>query len=543
VVLKGRFTGTYVMGHRTFKWLPKFELGVDLKPGTMGLWEHRSEKVDRVLQPILSALEAGFPAHLPSPELARRPGFELAQRRRKQVVAALGDDNHDEARKMASFAKYDDPQEAWDDHVTTGTDPLGDAWEEQPDPYDEEDAQAEFEAFSRAFKAYKRDPPKYRKRMKKILQLKRKEYRSDHLFGGIGGLERAATDLYILAQASGTPVGAVVAALREQPKRALSLLPLPGFPMPTRLRDRARFGKVFLSTWSVKKAVKALTPNIEGHIPISRRGAQDQLNKARYALIGVKSWPQIEMPDWFHRSFDNTLNVRSLSKEDVKKRVFFDVTRLGSDAKEVGMTAADFRRLIKKKGYAWVNHLLDLNMQVGRALGALAETVQGRRVIDYHRLHQWEELSRNGAFIETTYANLPRSARGSDPERAEAHHSRARHFVLPPGVTPLVKEEEFITEGRDLIHCVAGYFWHLSSWVFSFRTPDGCRATLELEARGTIKQFYGVRNTRAKASCQKLLKEFLRVNKENMKQMKLGQFPPPSAEVQKKGKKARRNSR
>jgi len=112
-------------------------------------------------------------------------------------------------------------------------------------------------------------------------------------------------------------------------------------------------------------------------------------------------------------------------------------------------------------------------------------------------------------------------------ESASAFKKGARQFTMIEGVRPLTTEEEYKCEGDELGHCVysRGYMFKKDAFEFGFTAPDGTRATLELGTGGIVRQFFGPQNGPASPATREMLREFLAVNADKIKAMKVGEFP------------------
>jgi hypothetical protein len=190
--------------------------------------------------------------------------------------------------------------------------------------------------------------------------------------------------------------------------------------------------------------------------------------------------------------------------------------------------AKAFQEILKKYNISQISRIADT---VGMANNpatreVLAETVLGRRALQHIQDNDWREVMRDHDFVaEANVTAIDRQISVDDPTLTR-FHKRAEWFILPPGVKPLTTREEFNAEGKQMGHCVAHYYGQRKSWCFSFRAPDGERATLELSLDGNVNQFYGPGNDPAKPSTRALLTEFLQQNKKNIQDMKKGTFPP-----------------
>jgi hypothetical protein len=304
--------------------------------------------------------------------------------------------------------------------------------------------------------------------------------------------------------------------------------------MPTSYTDRSRYSRVLLTTWSKQKAIKALIPNIEGHLP-ANVSVQD-LPTARYALQGVPSWAQAATRPTLEPDLGLILEEAAGLRErllypppryaDPKEAYVRSVLDLATRAGAEKFPRKDFRELLHRKGLDWLQIMLDAYYVLPEAREILAETFEGRRALEYYDQKNWIEFSKEHDRVMLALAAVRRA--GSTPitpEEAEAFHSKARQFSFPPGVIPLVTEADFKKEGERMRHCVSGYFWQRKSYCFAFEGPDGCRATLELTKKGDVSQFRSEYNGVPSIECKRLLYIFLRRNSVNIHGMRDGIFP------------------
>ena len=320
---------------------------------------------------------------------------------------------------------------------------------------------------------------------------------------------RAANVLYVLSEVGGVPLEKVVLDLRAVPKRILSVItddPIHGYlvlKLPTQQRDRVLFSKAFLSTWSVEKALRACLPTIEGRVPLSVLGTD--VAKAKALLHRVPSWKQ-HVP-----KMSEMWEVQEkTSHESLLEHGLWRALRKAQTLRKHGYSRSAIRDILTTLSKHEVDSLNDVLWVIPKTLEPLAETPEGRRIIDQAEKREWKKLLRQHDFIVELYR-----VRGKKPITEAAalkFHAGARKFNLPAGVTPLTTREEFETEGREMEHCVAGYFWQRKSYCFSLKGKDGCRATLEWNLQHGPVQYMGERHTAPGPGCAELKYALFRGN-------------------------------
>lgn len=330
--------------------------------------------------------------------------------------------------------------------------------------------------------------------------------------------------LYILSQVSGTPMDAVLQDIQEQPKRLLSLS---GMPRMQRATDRAKFAKEFLSSWSIQKAVKKCIPNVEGNISVSMPAVED----ARYAFNYVPSWMNIA------RVWGNTEDPRPRPRPprgvniDPAETGRIEILFMAQDFKELKVPATAFRKLLTSFTKNQLTNLRDVLRRMEPVREQLAETLEGRRILEARVRQDYRALLRAHDFVMAIPYN--RTTKGITAEQAAEWHKNALRLRCPVGVRPLLTIVDFTTEGQEMDHCVGGYFWQRKSWCFAFQASDGTRATLEIRPVGelvkqlqrdrhplapadtgpfVVVQFQGVGNTAVSYKCRELLNTFKAVN-------------------------------
>ena len=317
-----------------------------------------------------------------------------------------------------------------------------------------------------------------------------------------------AEHLYILAQASGTPLEKVVQDLQDEPRRALSIKEIPELP---RQEDRRRFGKVFFQTWSVKKALRAILPNVEGDVlNLPEVGVE----KARQGLTGFPSWRQTA-----RRYGKEEAHARGLKPHGAYDEFAGTLSLVDSITawRKSGIGLGEARKLAAALSIYEGRLLTDTLDMLHQYKEELAETVEGRRVLQAREDKDWKAIIRAHDFVNRVRQRAGHKKTAIQEKQAAAFHAGARKFVLPPGVIPLTTREEFEREGEEMSHCVGMYFWQRKSYCFSFRAPDGCRATLEWNTEQGPVQFYGQGNSEAGPGCRGLLAGFIMKNKQRSK--------------------------
>lgn len=296
------------------------------------------------------------------------------------------------------------------------------------------------------------------------------------------------TGLYILAKCSNTPIARVIADIEAEPRRILSWAHQTRWEVPTRARDRAKYSRVFLNTWSAQQAIKALFPNVAHALPALDRGIRGhEYDHARWLLTGVKEPKQVatlmsQYTPWETRTF---LQERKVSKQD-------------------WVVLAEKLRSRKIK----LQPIMEYVHRIEEMTPFLAGTAEGRRLIELAALPlEWPVLAKQAVqeHIDTLYDEYERSDDGQDDEHYLQWHQYGAKLLsllqakgaLPRGVriTALTTRDMFANEGRTMHHCARGYFHQDESWLFHFEEdseiiderPSAPRATLELQASPKAK--------------------------------------------------------
>jgi hypothetical protein len=343
-----------------------------------------------------------------------------------------------------------------------------------------------------------------------------------------------AQKIYLLSQVGGVDFDSVVAALKEKPKRLLTFMDY--LPVPARREERARWARALMTTFSEKAALRAWYPRVESVTNMQRVDVVEPA-VVRYALANFPSWLQVaerlgraSREEREQMGFPMDSSVAAL-RDSGEAIILGEAVRY----KEAGVPAKAFQDLLRRYDHAQLRLISDTIGSARQPYTAevLAETPEGRRVLQHIADMDWREVLRDHDFVvaaaqEAYNRQITASGTAGTPDEPALmrFHSRANAFTLPAGVKPLTTRAAFAIEGQQMGHCVGGYFGQRRSWCFSFIAPDGSRATLELTGSGRVAQFYGRGNSNPSASTRALLKQFLEINKENIEKMKTGAFPP-----------------
>lgn len=522
-VFRGPFTGTYIFGRPRVSYIPDFESKLSATGRGAPLVRHRKRQIAALLKDLPKVIHE-------QNALQRYPTLPPAE--------AVARENAD----LMSDAAYGISQ--WEREIENLKQELltvesaanrrrADEYEEAPEWVPGNAYEAEYAGGN--FGGPARTPAQIRARIRGI-QMKVEDYKTDPLRladpdSTSGGM--MATKIYILSQAGGVDYDSVIAAIKAKPKRLMTFegpLPIPG-----RREERARFARALLTTFSLNEALSAQFPNVESVQLITGEYGRYDPALIRYALANWKSWVNFAEQIVEDRNYLSLMGmVKPGSKEHraAARRsgagVIVEEARRFRDLK---VPSADFREIIKRFNGREMLSITDTLQAAARPFTReiLAETVEGRRVIQHIADRDWREVLRDHdrvvAAQQEAYRRTP-PATPADDAALVRFHSRNRHFTLIPGVRPLVQKDEFFVEGKEMDHCVGGYFYQRQSWCFAFRAPDGTRATLELTGNGQVRQFYGPHNGPASSATRAMLKEFQAVNAENIALMKKGRFPP-----------------
>lgn len=318
----------------------------------------------------------------------------------------------------------------------------------------------------------------------------------------------------IIAGIAGMDLQTMQDRLNEEPRRMETIKEA---SLPHHLRDRIKYVKALVTTWSHQKAMKATCPNIK----IWHEGWYARPPEILHLFNGINFQKvTANMPP-----YRNWMDTHPFVKvQDVLQNENFD-------------TLPTRRQLLNDWGYDKVKRLIDTLGTMRWLENDLGEILEGRRYLGYREAKDWKNVVKlhdeltainnrrnewNAAMWEVMRAE--REARENTPEAiaerkaleyAEAKskidwHAKAKDYKLLPGITPLTTKEEFDAEGMALGHCIAGYWWQTQSHCFAFQVGEE-RASLELN-KGKVRQFYGQYNNEAPASLKSLLLDFMKLN-------------------------------
>ena len=497
-VLAGPLTGTYTLGARLNIYRPSFDFGVS-RTKMPGLYKFQFNRLMAKLGPLYEVVK----------QLQLAAAIKDHEQALLQDVAAGVELLVPRERALLDFERIEGGY--WSVHQMR-------SWLEevaQAARYDEEGSVGSAE---RQLARFNRDPHGYTQQFNKNLIPSRIQETTAFIH---------AVELYVMSQAGGIPVERVIADLKEKPKRLLSLRDV---NIPTRLSDRTRYSNEFLRTWSPGKAFKRIIPNVEGTIKLDT-GWWPRPEDVRDVLSGVPSWRQLAART------DNPFDVEG--HETPQQAAEVHVTRwLGlmiremQDLKKLGVTPKVFReQLLRRYTHPQLTLLRDAMMMIDAGESVLAETPEGRLLIRARAERDWPRILRGhdmamGAAKEAEERSAAKS-REERLARGEAFKRGAEQFSFPPGVRPLITEPEYACEGSEMEHCVhtMKYYMSEAGYEFAFTAPDGTRATLELSKDGTVRQFFGPKDSTPSAATRALLNTFLRLNADNIVRMQKGAFP------------------
>ena len=525
-VLAGPFTGTYTFARPRVTYNPDLETTCRNRLAQTGLWWWKTQEVNKRLAPllpvVLDALRTVGQEEPVGPVMRE-------EHRKKELVWRMGrlqaalDPRDYEARAEVGLGFDHGPFNEWEaehwDEVVQQLPPPPPGRGRPRDP---------------AWKAKSEITAN-----KRILEETR-----DDVYGLLNPnshANRIARKIYILAQVGGVDVGSVAKAIQEQPKRIFTFLDT--LSVPGKRPERARWARALVTTFSEDEALKALFPNVEG-VKQGRISPNYQRDTplVRYALNHYPSWIQVAerliptdatRPEWS----SGGMVEHPLTKAERRKEGTAELLSHAQGWKELGVANSDFRYVLEHftKEQMFLMSDTIASVQGPDEREALAETVEGRRVLQHIADKNWREILRDHDFAtgvarqvrERRYA--AQAARGytaATDEACERFHKRALKFNLIPGVRPLTTLAEFTREGDGMRHCVGGYFFQRRSWCFAFVAPDGSRATLELGEDGNQRQFFGPENSSPSAATRKLLADFKEANRLNLLAMRSRAFPP-----------------
>ena len=526
-VLAGPFTGTYTFSRPRVMYNPDLETTCRNRLAQTGLWWWKTQEVNKRLAPLLPVV---FDALRTVGQEETRGAVMVEEQRKKDLIKRMGrlqaalDPREYEARAEVGLGFDHGPANEW-----------------EAEPWDEIVGQMP-------------PPPPGRGRPRdtawkaksEITAIKRMlEETRDDVYGLLNPssyVNRISRKIYILAQVGGVDVGSVVKAIQEQPKRIFTFVDT--LSVPGKRPERARWARALVTTFSEDEALKALFPNVEG-VKQGRISPHDQRDTplVRYALNHYPSWIQVAerlvpadatRPEW---SSGGRVE-RPLTKAERRKEGTAELLGRAEGWKELGVASSDFRYVLEHFTKEQMSLMTDTiaSVQGPDEREAMAETVEGRRVLQHMADKNWREILRDHDFA-TGVARQVRDRRyaaqatgdiyaAATDEACERFHKRALKFNFIPGVRPLTTLAEFTREGDEMRHCVGGYFFQRRSWCFAFVAPDGSRATLELGGDGSQRQFFGPENSSPSAAARRMLAEFKEANRLNLVAMRSHAFPP-----------------
>ena len=383
-------------------------------------------------------------------------------------------------------------------------------------------------------------------------------------------------ELYMLAEISGYGEARVLSDLYEQPKRYYAFLkphplwrkdgrkcpPSSTTPWPWKrcimwsgpfydntledfgvsLDDRRRRARGFLANWSEKGAYRSLFPNIEGAaslVPdlidapgakeirdllnymaspkqvLVRAGLKDTMEDIRKGaqqgrFTGPEGEKQLRAEAQARLARDRDARVRA------QREGMYALNRADRRLAQEGLRAQDRRYLIKKYDVDKLQRLADTLNQLSAIRELATEEREGRWALQHAEDKDWARLLQDHDWVARFYRENEERLAAIKDKAYILHHSQGRLFDTLGGVVrPLVLRREFSQEGREMNHCVAGYFPQRKSLVFAFLAPSGNRGTMELTMRGKVEQFHAESNRKVAADVQALGNAFLQANTQN----------------------------
>jgi hypothetical protein len=277
---------------------------------------------------------------------------------------------------------------------------------------------------------------------------------------------------------------------------------------PKGVKDRVCFAKNFFKTWSTKKALRLTCPNIEAAHKIKRFHPED---------IPMMKWALNYIP-----------SVRQKIPQHASSR---EIGEMAKYMKSRGVRAAEFRKLFASKdGWQKLQNLHGALLPFrdnrdGHAFREyLAESVKGRRIIAALDRRDWTRLVKEAPTIMRAFRGqeslhedglmFHQFARVKEQtEVSEARIEALQNFRYPPGVYPLIYEEDYAAEGDKMDHCIYSYRVSRKSLFFGFDCGS-TNATLEVSLAGEVHQFYAEHNGPPSEECKQLLQQFLAMNED-----------------------------
>lgn len=355
--------------------------------------------------------------------------------------------------------------------------------------------------------------------------------------------------LHIMCEVTGANHDTVIAALKAEPRRVMSLLdfvktwgPRPEIQrirstgeLPTHIEDRIKYSRKFLETWSVQAATKAISAGVGGGV--TAHLTPRKLREAKPLVRGVGRW--ISDAD-ARRNEDNFEAAKRMGAAEYRSHVLMNIVSVHKElnsnlqvlrgTRRVLLDSKRFRDYLTRKGIDWIERVLDCVNMLAHNPEFFGESEQGRRYlqhaldVDLDRLYQ----DHDGVVALGREATRRKSA-VEDAALVKTHKEVTSQYNLIPGVRPLVTREDYEKEGEEMDHCVAGYFFNRKSAVFSVTGDDGTRSTLELRPEINklfVAQSFGRRNTKPSAACSEKVSQFIGANTGNKSNPLVGYSKP-----------------
>ncbi|MBT7706806.1 hypothetical protein HN747_05170, partial [archaeon] len=326
--------------------------------------------------------------------------------------------------------------------------------------------------------------------------------------------EKMAGKLAVLSGLSGRSPSWISNKIMEEPRRLKSVDDL---WLSSTQRERVKQVEGFFHKWSGAGAQRFLYPNVEPQIV--RLTSRDP----RYAFNFVPS--AVATAQRFVRGDPET--QRWIDSWDLPRAAVAQTIHIGAGFKRWGVSAKEFRKLLKTWNIQGARHYLDVRRMVNEPATkeVLAESREGRRVLAALAGDDKKKAARAHDLVVNAFnEGAQRKAEGNKKENASMVRARrefARGFRYPKGVALLAEEVDYVREGQEMYNCVGGYPFDRQLLLFSLKCSDGSRASLSLHASdGQVEQFYGPRDRPPSSSCRALLAEFLEMNKDVINRMK-----------------------
>lgn len=266
---------------------------------------------------------------------------------------------------------------------------------------------------------------------------------------------------YIISQMAGIGWEMMQKHLEAEPRRVMdSHILMKTLGQLKSHKDRVKFAKKYVETWSVKKSL----PKWAKRVPAPKN--------LDYNLDEVPWYPT----NWMEEPGLSSMLARWGRGYRIKVTVTREIIKAAIGHKSA--EALHYRDMLE------IVHRMINDPEILQAIP------DGREILATWEKQRWVHLFNMDQRIQVAYREFLSRMITEGESKAEAKHREFNH-PLPPGVRQLITKQDFIDEGKLMEHCVASYFGKTDSWYFNTGN-----ATLQVTRKGCIVQHRGLHNSK-----------------------------------------------